>query len=130
MINIHDLHQGDYVLANFEGKLWEGHVVSVRDNQVCVLTDVQEFWFDPVDVHPIVLDEGQLTRLGFERQLNEDGSVKYMKGAFRILTSKEGDFTHMEIWYREDRRHITKPLYVHELQNHYRSMTKIELHQN
>ncbi|HEY8387022.1 MAG TPA: hypothetical protein VIK74_00380, partial [Parasegetibacter sp.] len=72
----------------------------------------------------------QLFRLVFERQNNDDGSVKYMKGPFRLLIQKEGNFTELDIWYREDRRHIKTPLYVHELQNHYRSMTKIELHHN
>jgi hypothetical protein len=132
MIKLHDLHRGDYVMVNFEGKIWEGEVTDVdkAEHKACVLTDVQEFWYDAEDIHPIVLDENQLFRLGFERQNNDDGSVKYMKGPFRLLIQKEGNFTELDIWYREDRRHIKTPLYVHELQNHYRSMTKIELHHN
>jgi hypothetical protein len=31
------------------------------------------------------------------------------------------------MWYREDRRHIVQPLSVHQLQNHFHQMTKIDL---
>ena len=45
-----------------------------------------------------------------------------MKGAFRLVTPKKGDFSNVETRYREDRRHFSVPLSVHELQNlHLRS---------
>ena len=56
-----------------------------------------------------------------------DGTIKYMYGPFRILISEKGNFSHFEMWYREDRRHITEPIFVHELQNHYHQMTKVDL---
>ena len=64
---------------------------------------------------------------GFEKQDQPDGSVKYLKGPFRILLSRPGNFSSFEMWYREDRRRIHQPLSVHELQNHYHQMTKIDL---
>jgi hypothetical protein len=88
---------------------------------------VQDFWFSPDQLYPIPLDEQQLEKLYFERQEQPDGSVKFLKGPFRILLSRKGDFSHFEMWYREDRRHISQPINVHNLQNHYRQMTKVEL---
>jgi hypothetical protein len=41
--------------------------------------------------------------------------------------SENGNFSNFEMWYREDRRHIAQPLTVHMLQNHYHSMTKVDL---
>jgi len=63
----------------------------------------------------------------FHKQVNDDGTIKYLKGAFRILIPKEGDFSRMEIWYRDETRHITHSIYVHNLQNHFYDMTKVHL---
>jgi hypothetical protein len=129
MIRFNDLKPGDLVLAEYEGKEWEGEVTELNreDKEVCIRTDVQEYWFDPAHLRGIELTEAQLRRLGFERQADGSGPVKYLKGAFRILIPAPDQFSDFEMWYREDRRHITQPIYVHELQNHYRSMTKVEL---
>ena len=130
MIRFNDLKQGDLVLAEFEDKAWEGEITELNreDREVCVQTDVQEFWFDPAHLQGIPLTDRQLVRLGFEKQPDENGGpVKYLKGAFRILLPGPDRFDNFEMWYREDRRHIVQPIFVHELQNHYRSMTKVEL---
>lgn len=94
---------------------------------MCVLTDVQEFWYETNQLHAIDLTEDQLLKLNFTKQENEDGSVKYMKGSFRIQIPSKDNFSDFEIWYREDRRHLTNAIKLHELQNHYYSMTKIHL---
>ena len=130
MIRFNDLKQGDLVLAEFEDKEWEGEVTELNreDREVCVRTDVQDFWFDPAHLKGIPLTDRQLVRLGFEKQTDgASGPVKYMKGAFRLMTPAPDRFDNFEMWYREDRRHITQPIFVHELQNHYRDMTKVEL---
>lgn len=129
MIKFNELKIGDIVLADFEGQKWEGVVKNLNreDKEVCVETEVQEFWFKPNDLYPVTLNEEQLTKLGFQKVENGDGSVKYMKGAFRILLPKAGDFSNMDIWWREDRRHLHQPVFVHELQNHHYDMTKVEL---
>ena len=128
MIRFHELKVGDYVLAEFEGQRSEGEVIELNgeDKEVCVQTSVQDFWFTPDQLFPIELNDNQLMQLGFEKEVAGTG-VKYKKGPFRILLAQQNDFSHFEMWYREDRRHITQPLYVHELQNHYRQMTKVEL---
>ncbi|HWK06618.1 MAG TPA: hypothetical protein VNS58_23445 [Puia sp.] len=129
MIKFHELKVGDIVLAEYEGQRSEGEVIGLdgEDKEVNVQTSVQDFWFTPDNLYPIALDEDQLFKFQFERQEYGDGSVKYLKGPFRILLSQKGDFSHFEMWYREDRRHIKQPLSVHELQNHYHSMTKVDL---
>ena len=129
MIKFHELKAGDIVLAEFEGQRSEGTVIELNgeDKEVSVQTSVQDFWFGPEQLFPILLDEDQLLKFNFEKQELPDGSVKYMRGPFRILLASKGDFSHFEMWYREDRRHIHQPIAVHELQNHYRQMTKVEL---
>ncbi len=131
MIKFSELKPGDIVLADYEEQRWEGIVKDLNreDKEVCVETDVQQFWFTPDHLYPILLDDGQLQKLHFEKQ-ESNGAIKYLKGAFRILLSKEKGFSDFEIWYREDRRHITQPLAVHELQNHYYQMTKVELNED
>ena len=128
MIKFHELKVGDYVLVDFEGQRSEGEVIELNegDKMACVQTSVQDFWYTPDQLFPILLDDSQLMLFGFEKEMYETG-VKYKRGPFRILLSELGNFSRFEMWYREDRRHIAQPIYVHELQNHYRQMTKVEL---
>jgi len=129
MIKFSEIKPGDYVLAEYEGELWEGIVTDLNreDREVCVQTEVQEFWFKPESLRPIPMDEVQLFKFGFEKEQPADGWIKYKRGPFRILLTEKDGFNDFEIWYREDRRHIKQPLYVHQLQNHYYDMTKVEL---
>jgi len=128
MIKFSSLQPGNLVVASFEDVQSEGIVKELNheDKEVCVETTAQEFWYSPNDLFPVPLNDAQLKKLGFEKMAVGD-QVKYMKGAFRILVPQGGDFSHFEMWYREDRRHITYPVAVHELQNHYYQMTKVEL---
>ncbi len=128
MLKIGELKQGDIVKVNDDGVERVGTVVrvSVEERQALINNGVQEFWYSPEDIHAIPLDEQHLEMLGFEKQpLN--GGMKYLKGAFRLVTPKAGDFSHIEMWYREDRRHFTQPMSVHQLQNLHLQMTKVHL---
>ena len=129
MIKFNDLQEGDIVMAEYEGQQSEGVVTELNreDKEVCVRTDIQAFWFTPEHLYPVPLSEAHLSRLGFSKQVNGDGSAKYLKEAFRLVVPDTGDFYPIEMWYREDRRLFGQPLSVHELQNHYYSMTKVEL---
>ena len=128
MLKIGHLKSGDIIQVNDEGITREGVVVSVsqEENQALVNNGVQEFWYSPEEMHPVPLDEAQLLKLGFERE-EMDGAVKYKKDSFRLLTPKKGDFSNIEMWWREDKRHFSFPLGVHELQNLHLDMTKIHL---
>jgi hypothetical protein len=129
MIKFNELKVGDYVMAEYNGQQKEGEVIQLNgdEKQVYIQSGDQDFWFETSHLYAITLDEAQLYRLGFTKQENEDGSVKYMKGAFRLLLHSPNTFNEFEIWYREDRRHIVKPICVHEFQNHYLEMTKVHL---
>lgn len=129
MIKISDLKFGDLVLAEYEGQRREGMVKDIdrAEGKACVEDHVQEFWYTPDHLHPVQLSDEQMKRLGFTKVENGDASVKYMKDSFRVLLPQKDNFSTMEIWWREDHRYLNKPIYVHELQNHYYQMTKVEL---
>jgi len=130
MLKLNELKVGDLVYAEYDGQLKEGEITDIDhlDEKACIMTsEDQEFWYELNHIKPIALDESQLFKLGFQKQENTDGSVKYMKGAFRLLLHHPNDFFNVEMWYREDQRHVSGPLYVHDLQNKFHSMTKVLL---
>jgi hypothetical protein len=129
MIKFHEIRVGDLVLAAYNGNQTEGVVLELdhEDKLVNVQTGDQENFYTPENLFPILVDDQQLKKFNFEKLVNPDESVKYMRGPFRILLPKKDQFDNFEIWYREDRRHIAHPLGVHELQNHYHQMTKVDL---
>ena len=128
MLKIGHLKSGDLVMVNDEGVVREGTVVEIshEENQALVNNGVQDFWYSPAELSAVPLDEPQLTRLGFTRE-DLDGGVKYKRDSFRLITPTKGDFSNVEMGWREDRRHFHHPLQVHELQNLYLDMTKVHL---
>ena len=131
MVKINQLKSGDLVMINDEGIVREGTVVDIshEDNQALINNGVQEFWFSPEEMTAIPLDEQQLFKLGFTGE-ELVGGMKYKKDSFRLVTPKKGDFSHVDMWWREDRRSFFAPLAVHELQNLYLDMTKVHLEQH
>lgn len=129
MIKFSDLKQGDYVLATNDGQSWRGEIKDFNNDEkeVCINNGVQDFWFQTENLFPIILNDETLLKMNFKKVVNADGTVKYMKDAFRILLPKEGEFSHFEIWYRDETRHIVESIYLHQLQNHYLDMTKVHL---
>lgn len=129
MIKFSELKFGDIVVAEYEGQRREGMVkeINKEDKEVCVETEVQDFWYTPDQLHAIPLDDDQMRKLGFTKVENADGSVKYMRDSFRAFLPKKDNFGNLEIWWREDHRYLTHAIHVHELQNHYYDMTKVEL---
>lgn len=128
MIKFQDIKVGDLLIADNDGDKRIGEVTDLNgdEKQVCVDTG-QEFWYETSQLSSIPLDEEQLLNFKFNKEVHEDGSVKYLKGAFRILLPADGDFSTMEIWYRDERRHILHPISVNQLQNHFFEMTKVPL---
>ncbi len=128
MIKFHEIKVGDFLIADNDGDSRRGEVTNLNrdEKQVCVDTG-QEFWYETDQLIAIPLNEDELMKLKFHKQVNDDGSIKYLKGAFRILILKDGDFSRMEIWYRDEKRHIMQPISVHNLQNHFLEMTKVHL---
>jgi len=128
MLKIGELKQGDIIQVNDDGVMREGTVVDVshEENQALVDNGIQEFWYNPEDMKSIPVDENQLSKLMFTKEAI-NGTVKYKKDSFRLVIPKEGDFSHIEMWWREDRRHFNFPIGVHQLQNLYYDMTKTHL---
>jgi hypothetical protein len=128
MIRFNEIKPGDIVLAEYEGQKREGIVKDIahEEKEVCVETEVQEFWYSPEHLYSIPLSDEQLMSFGFTKEADGTG-IKYMKDSFRMHIPAKDDFSNMEIWWREDRRELNHPISVHELQNHYYQMTKVEL---
>jgi hypothetical protein len=129
MIKFNEIKTGDFLMGEYEGKMWEGEVTKLNgdEKQVCLATDVQEFYFETGNLYPIPINDEVLRKLSFLREDMPDGSVKYKKGSFRMLIQKADDFSHMDIWYRDDKRINPQIQYVHQLQNQYYQMTKVHL---
>jgi intein/homing endonuclease len=130
MIKISDLKEGDFLIVDKEGTLMEGCVTAVDNAQKMAKISTgegNEFWYEIQALAAIPLSDDALRKLHFEKIEEEDGGVKYKKGAFRVHLQQKDDFNDMDFWYREDRRHVKAPLALHELQNHYLSMTKVHL---
>ncbi len=129
MIKFQEIKVGDYLMADNDGDVKKGEVTNLNgdEKQVCVDTGDQEFWYETNQLSPIPLDEAELFNLKFTKEEQENGSVKYLKGAFRVQLPVAGDFSRMEIWYRDERRHIMHAINVHQLQNHFYEMTKVHL---
>jgi hypothetical protein len=129
MVKISELKEGDIVHVIDQGVEKIGIVVetSWEDNMANIDNGVQEFWYPPEEIIPIPLTGDQLINtLGFEKEVTESGE-KYKKGPFRVLVHDPGNYTNLEVWYREDHRVFKHPIYVHELQNHHLQMTKVPL---
>jgi hypothetical protein len=130
MIKISELKEGDIIMVDNEGSMMEGEVMEVNNAQKLaqVRTNGEnDFWYGGEALHPIMLSDAAMKLLKFERVNEEGGGVKYMKGAFRVHINKADDFSLLDFWYREDRRHVNQPISVHQLQNYYLSMTKVHL---
>ncbi|MCW3118551.1 MAG: hypothetical protein JWM28_2633 [Chitinophagaceae bacterium] len=128
MLKIGELKSGDIIHVNYEGAEREGRVVSVshEEHQALVDNGIQEFWYRQEDMKPIPLDEDQLSQLGFIKE-ESNGTTKYKKDSFRLVLPQRGDFSQIEMWWREDRRHFNNPIGVHQLQNLHLDMTKVPL---
>jgi hypothetical protein len=129
MIKFQEIQKGDYLIADFDGEKRRGEVTNLQRESKKVMVDngIQEFWYEENQLYPLPLNDEELTALKFQQQQNEDGTVKYMKGAFRMLVPGPGNFSKLEIWYRDERRHIVQQLSLHQLQNHFYEMTKVHL---
>jgi hypothetical protein len=130
MIKISDLKEGDFVLVNNEGSIMEGEVTAVDKIQKLAKISTgesNEFWYEAEALSAIPLSDAALKKINFRREDQPDGSVKYLKGAFRLQFDKADDFNTISFWYREDKRHVNQSIALHQLQNHYLDMTKVHL---
>lgn len=132
MIKFQEVRIGDYLKVNYEGDVKRGKVTQLKqgEKQVRVDNGSQEFWYETNQLESLPVNEEELANLKFTREVMENGNIKYAKGAFRMLTPKDGDFSRYELWYRDEQRHISEPIELHVLQNHFYDMTKVHLEDN
>jgi len=129
MLKITDLKAGDIIHVLDGNVEREGIITDIsRDEKMaCINNGIQDFWYPLAEIIPVPLTEDKLINtLGFEKEETEDGT-KYKKGPFRVLVHDPGNYTNIDIWYREDRRHFNHTMYLHQLQNHHLEMTKVPL---
>jgi hypothetical protein len=126
MVNFHEIKPGNFLLTEFEGQIKEGEIIAIdnEEKQVCIQSGEQEYWYGEEHLYPVLLSDQQLLSFNFIKQVNDNGSVKYYNGPFRIVIPADNDFSSLEMWYREDKRHHPDVHYVHQLQNHYLQITK------
>jgi len=131
MIKFHEIKVGDYLIVDNDGDQRRGEVTNLNGNekQVCVDNGVQEFWYETDQLIPLEINDQELSNLKFHKEIVEDGMVKYSKGAFRMMIPGESDFSAMEIWYRDEKRHVMHSIHLHQLQNHFYEMTKVHLNE-
>jgi hypothetical protein len=62
MIKLGQLKSGDIVIVNEDGSSKEGTVVQTNgvENKIHIENGTQEFRYQPQDLFPVTLDEGQL----------------------------------------------------------------------
>lgn len=129
MINFNELKVGDYVICSNDGDPRRGKVTNLNNDekQVCIDNGSQEFWYELNQLSGISITDEELAGFKFHKETLNDGTIKYSKGAFRMLIAAPNNFNKMEIWYRDETRHIINPIQLHELQNHFFEMTKVHL---
>lgn len=130
MIKFSELRPGNKVLANNEGNWTEGTVTEINADdggQVHIETGVQDAWYVVEDIKPIALDEEHLLKMGFEKEVQESGNIKYKFGPFRVLIGPTKRFHDFLMWYREEKSHIIYPMFLHQFQNRYEEMVKVPI---
>lgn len=130
MINFGELRPGNRVMVMVEDNWLKGVVTQVNADdggQVHIETGVQDAWFPVEDIRPLKLEEDELLELGFEKEVQESGNIKYKYGPFRVLIGPTKRFTDFLMWYREEKSHIKYPMTLHQFQNRYEEMVKIPI---
>lgn len=130
MIKFNELKPGNWVLAKNEGVWMEGVITNINSDdggQIEIETGVQKAWYEIEEVQSLPLSEEYLLKMGFEKEVQESGNIKYKYGPFRVLIGPTKRFTDFLMWYREEKSHIIYPMTVHQFQNRYEEMVKVPI---
>lgn len=105
MLKFNELREGNYVFAENDGDSRRGEITELNtdEKQVCVDNGVQNFWYETNQLAPVAITEVELNGFKFNKEKMEDGSIKYSKGAFRMMIPKDGDFSAFELWYKDEK---------------------------
>lgn len=132
MIKLSEVKKGDIVNARFEDVMNTGEVVQVdrEDKKALVVHGDQEFWYDMEHLTPVPFSLDNLEKLGF--YATNDPVIKgsgdaYVRGPFIIQFPESNNLQKVHLIYRDEHRNLNGELYLHQLQNHYQSMTNMHL---
>ena len=132
MIKIAEVKTGDIVNARFEDVINTGEVKQVdrEDRKALISHGDQEFWYDTEDLSPVPFTLESLSTLGFVESSDPvimGTGTAYVKGPFILQFPNAGNEEHIHLIYRDEHRDIKGKLFLHQLQNHYHSMTNFHL---
>lgn len=132
MIKISEVKNGDIVNARFEDVINTGEVIQVdrEERKALVSHGDQEFWYDEEDMSPVPFTIEKLETLGFVESNDpviKGSGTAYVKGPFILQFPSSGNLNHIHLIYRDEHRDIKGPIFLHQLQNHYHSMTNFHL---
>lgn len=132
MIKISEVKNGDIVNARFEDVINTGEVIQVdrEERKALVSHGDQEFWYDTEDLSPVLFTIDSLATLGFIE--SSDPVIKgtgraFVKGPFILQFPDAANTDHIHLIYRDEHRDLKGPIFLHQLQNHYHSMTNFHL---
>lgn len=132
MIRLSEVKKGDIVNARFEDVINTGEVEQVdrEERKALVAHGDQEFWYDIEDLTPVPLTLSNLEKLGFH--LTDDPVIRgsgaaYVRGPFIVQFPEIANHQRIHLIYRDEHRDLHGELFVHQLQNHYQSMTNMHL---
>lgn len=121
---------GDFVMVRFEDQQMQGSVEEVNNENKTLKvmqSDENEYWYQLIDVRPVLIDDYQLKVIGFQELGREGEFSVYEKGPFTLKISFSNPVHPAVLHYRDETRQVVKLLYMHELQHHYKAMTNFEL---
>lgn len=132
MIKLNQIKSGDIVNARFEDVVNTGEVKQVDHTERKVLVEHgdQEFWYDIEDISAVPFNMETLDKLGFTPSTDpviKGSGMAYVKGPFIIQFPNPDNLKAIHLIYRDEHRDVNGELFLHQLQNHYRSMTNFHL---
>ena len=126
MVNINDIHLGNWVQVEIEGEKLTGKVERKSVERIGVQVKEELGWYFPKDVFPILLTEDWLKHFEFIKEAETNGAVTYNHGPFQLVfPDKENKQYILLRAHGAHGREFKDGLYVHTLQNHYHGMTKV-----
>lgn len=132
MIKLNEIKSGDIVNARFEDVVNTGEVEQVdhTERKVLVAHGDQEFWYNIEDISPVPFNLESLGKLGFTEAtdpLIKGNGIAYVKGPFIIQFPNPNNLKSIHLIYRDEHRDVNGEISLHQLQNHYHSMTNFHL---
>lgn len=129
MIDIRELKEGNLVFVGSGNNVWQGTVAGFNriEKEIAVSNGADKYFFQSGDLNPIFVSDDLLTRMGFVKTSNDDGSVAYEKEDFTIWFPTTNNPPRYEVKYRDDTRHIMETIWLHRIQNLHTEMTGVPL---